>query len=88
MSPMDIFLLVIVLFAALGVLGAVKRWYRSCEEKYSPLIDRQPKSTESLDRKSLKKASADMPPALSHVRLGSATPGVSQPSFAPRHLDS
>ncbi|MDQ4059461.1 MAG: hypothetical protein M3124_10105 [Actinomycetota bacterium] len=35
------FLLLIALGAALGVVVAVRQWYRSCEQKYAPLFDPQ-----------------------------------------------
>lgn len=35
------FLLLIALGAALGVMIAVRHWYRSCELKYAPLLDPQ-----------------------------------------------
>lgn len=34
-------LLLIALGAALGVMIAVRHWYRSCERKYAPLLDPQ-----------------------------------------------
>jgi hypothetical protein len=35
------FLLFIALGAALGVMIALRHWYRSCEQKYAPLLDPQ-----------------------------------------------
>ena len=41
MTLANAFILFIALGVALGVMVAVRRWYRSCEQKYAPLFDQQ-----------------------------------------------
>jgi len=46
MTLADVFLMIILAAATVGVVAAVKRWYRSCEEEYSYLIEPRRESME------------------------------------------
>ncbi len=84
MALADVFLLLIllliVLSAVLGVIGVVRRWYRSSEEKYSVLVGPRDQSKEPSRQSRPRMKRGDPSVRLdAQTRSAATSPRISRP---------